>query len=31
MKPHDKKKQVTTQKIKWYRGMIKSLTQQVDG
>jgi hypothetical protein len=31
MKPRDTKKQVTTQKTKWYKGMIKSLTQQVDG
>jgi hypothetical protein len=27
MKPHDTKSQVTTKKIKWYRGIIKSVTQ----
>jgi hypothetical protein len=29
MKPRDIERQVTTQKIKWYRGMIKLGTQQV--
>jgi hypothetical protein len=27
MKPHDTKMQVKTKKLKWYRDMIKSITQ----